>query len=361
LFNVGWAAIQISHLALIPQLSPLKETKDKLIGIRTGFTYIANIAVLLIALLLFKTISRPVLQFTVLTLTVLIGGGFINVMFILFINEVELSRIAGASYLQLGSLLSQNGTRNQEEQATKSEEVHTIEVEDSPAAEEKKMTWRDWLKETQIYPVGLCYMMARLANNVSTAMMPFYLTAVLGMGGVHTIEQASKKTPWELALIPLCMYIGSVSMSFYIKAITNYVSRKIQFFIGTICVIIGSIPMLFLENSSQYVMVPLSIILGIGFTFELNNSQSFIAAFVGAQGTTGAFVWGIISLFDKFSSGIALFLLTNLGSLDDKEYIRITVTGLPLIASIAGTLILFFIKPQQEFSKVDADNNKELE
>lgn len=191
-------------------------------------------------------------------------------------------------------------------------------------------------------------------------MMPFYLTAVLGMGGVHTIKQASEKTPWELALIPLCMYLGSVSMSFYIKNVNNYLSRRVQFLLGAVFIFIGGIPMLFLNHDSQYAMVPLSLFLGVGFTLELNNSQSFIAAFVGAQGTSGAFVWGIISLLDKFSSGIALFLLTNLGSLDDKEYIRITVTGLPLVASIIGAVFIYFIKPQHEFSTLDAEKLKEL-
>lgn len=133
LFNVGWAAVQISHLALIPQLSPMKETKDKLIGIRTGFTYISNIVVLLIALLLFKVIDTPSTQFTILTLIVLVGGGIINLLFILFINEVELSRIAGASYLHLGSILPQNEAKPRPER--NEDEVLTIEVSE-PQKEE---------------------------------------------------------------------------------------------------------------------------------------------------------------------------------------------------------------------------------
>lgn len=346
-FNVGWASIQISHMSLIPSLTPMKETKDKLIGIRNGFTYISNIAVLLLAFILIKTLNEPDLQFSILSIIVLVIGVTINIMFILFIDEVGLSKIAHHSYRQLNQMLSNQGVKLEPNAVT--EEV-TFEVPPKQEEEEEEITWRDWVVQSQLYAVGASYMLSRLSNNVATSMMPFYLTSVLHVGGVKSTSEAHKRTPWQIAIIPLCLYVGSTGMSFLIKKIGEKISRKVQFIIGVGFTLVASIPMFFLEPADEYAMIPLAVVYGIGFSFTLNNSMGFVAAFVGKNGKSGAFVWGFISLFDKFSSGIALFLLTNLGDLNDSSFIRLSVAGLPMLASVAGGLSIFFIKNVQEFT-----------
>jgi hypothetical protein len=40
------------------------------------------------------------------------------------------------------------------------------------------------------------YMLARLGNNSSMSLMPFYLTIVLEAGGVTSPDELTKKTPW---------------------------------------------------------------------------------------------------------------------------------------------------------------------
>ena len=351
LFNVGWASIQISHMSLIPSLTPMKETKDKLIGIRNGFTYISNITVLLLAFILINSISNPQLQFTILSVSMIAVGLVINICFILFIDEVGLSKIAHHSYRQLNQMLSSQGVKLPPDTSGEEEQILELPPKKQEEDEEDEpITWRDWVVQPQLYAVGAAYMLSRLSNNVATSMMPFYLTSVLHVGGVRNTKQAHKKTPWQIAIIPLCLYVGSTGMSFLIKKIGQKVSRKVQFVIGVVFTTIAALPMFFLEPADEYAMIPLAIVYGIGFSFTLNNSMGFVAAFVGEHGKSGAFVWGFISLFDKFSSGIALFLLTNLGSLDDAVYIRFAVAGVPLLASVVGGLSLICILNVKEFS-----------
>ena len=52
-------------------------------------------------------------------------------------------------------------------------------------------------------------MTARLANNLSMAMLPFYLVLCLHVDGVSNDEEARIRTPWQLAVIPFMMYFGS--------------------------------------------------------------------------------------------------------------------------------------------------------
>ncbi|OMJ85964.1 hypothetical protein SteCoe_12596 [Stentor coeruleus] len=346
MFNIGWASIQISHMSLIPSLTPIKETKDKLIGIRNGFTYISNIAVLILAFILIKTLNEPDLQFSILSIIVIVIGLIINILFIVFIDEIELSKIAQSSYRNLGSFLESQGVNV----SITSESENPGNNSQQKNEDKEKVTWKTWMKQSQLYVVGASYTLSRLSNNVATAMMPFYLTAVLHVGGVETTDEAHTRTPWQIAIIPLCLYVGSTGMSFFIKTIGERISRKIQFMIGVGFIMLASVPMFFLAPEQEYAMIPLAFVYGIGFSFTLNNSMGFVAAFVGKNGKSGAFVWGFISLFDKFSSGIALFMLTNFGDLNSAEYIRIAVGGLPIIASVAGGLSILFIKDVHEFS-----------
>lgn len=274
-------------------------------------------------------------------------GLAINILFILFIDEVELSKIAHHSYRQLGSLLANEGIKlPTQSEETELAEFSVPENED----EDEKITWKEWIAQGQLYAVGASYMLSRLSNNVATAMMPFYLTTVLHVGGVTTTDEANKTTPWQIAIIPLCLYVGSTGISFFIRKIGTRISRKIQYVVGVLFTMIAGIPMFLLEPDYEYAMIPLAILYGIGFSFTLNNSTGFVTAFVGENGKSGAFVWGVISLSDKFSSGLALFLLTNLGSLNDSTYIRVSVGGLPLLASVLGGFTMILIKNIHEFT-----------
>ena len=57
IFNVAWASIQIAHLAIVNTITYSQRRRDKMINYRNGFTYIANVTVLAVALLVFLTVS----------------------------------------------------------------------------------------------------------------------------------------------------------------------------------------------------------------------------------------------------------------------------------------------------------------
>ena len=73
-------------------------------------------------------------------------------------------------------------------------------------------------------------------------MMPFYLTTVLQMG-----QEEEEGTPWQLALVPLIMYLGSVIASFTQPKL-QFLSRKTLFIIGSAFIVIGGVPLVFLTS-----------------------------------------------------------------------------------------------------------------
>lgn len=60
LFNIGWASVQISHMAIVNNLSASNQKRDRLVNNRNGFTYAANITILSFALFLFNVIDDKI-------------------------------------------------------------------------------------------------------------------------------------------------------------------------------------------------------------------------------------------------------------------------------------------------------------
>ncbi|CAG9315612.1 MFSD12_2 [Blepharisma stoltei] len=327
--GAAWSAVQIPHIALIPSLSPLKERKEKLIGLRSGFTYISNFAVLLAALIFFNFIENPKLQFSLLCAFILTAGAITDLLFIWNIKENKLTEETQSGYREL-----------------------KIQNEDELGNNKKtELTWKEWLNKRELYLIAAVYTLARVSNNVPPGLLPFYLTTVLEMGGKDDAEGNYNKTPLQLASVPMVLYIGSVGTSFLLKKIGEKLSRKRQFQIGMIFIVGATIPLVFLTPDYQNLVFIIALFLGIGFSLQLNSSTGMVALFVGEYGSSGAFVWGAVSLVDKFSLGIAISILLNAGSLDSVNYMKFAMTVVPILASIIGTLIALNITKMQEYTK----------
>ena len=99
----------------------------------------------------------------------------------------------------------------------------------------------------------------------------------------------------------------------------------------------------------------------------LSTGINFISDVVGTKAKTGAFVFGIYSLLDKFSAGIVIFLISStaayskedLHDLNDseKQFIKYTMVLVPSLASVLATLIVITY-PIQEYSKKAKDGKE---
>lgn len=163
IFNIGWAAVQISTMAIVPSLTYSQRRRDEMVNGRNIFTYLANIFMLTLSLILFMTIPSASFTFTLLTIICLVIGGMTTIFFIVLIRERKLSEEAleldkrYKERMNAGMLLNPTNIKKKEESGK------------SPV---------DWLKECQFYVFGFVYMFARLALNSNATMMPFYLISV---------------------------------------------------------------------------------------------------------------------------------------------------------------------------------------
>jgi len=92
LFNIGWAAVQVSHMALLPSITLDTRKKDLMTKIRTGFTFFAQTLALVFSFFYFSYIKNKIFQYQALAGCCIIIGLFSSVCFLLNCKEWVLSK-----------------------------------------------------------------------------------------------------------------------------------------------------------------------------------------------------------------------------------------------------------------------------
>ena len=165
IFQIGWAAVQISHLSLIPDLTPISSERVGLNAFRYGFTVFSTITVYLAMFILLKVnsgndvsqiTSEDYITFREVTFIILGLGVITSIIFHLGVTEKRASAIDVSEERQIGS---PNSTLLD--------------------AKPKTMVWQSWFKQSQFYKVALLYMGTRLTINLTQVYIPTYLQETL--------------------------------------------------------------------------------------------------------------------------------------------------------------------------------------
>lgn len=299
LFQFGWAAVQNSHLSLIPQLAETEACRIRLNSIRFAFTVFSNIMVYTSAFLLLRfnevdngsdQLSPADAQnFLYLVLMVTGAGCIFSLMFHLFVKEPRQQPLQPAPQEPAASI---NGD------------------EDSAAAagtpllsEPYEMSTLDWLREPQFYAIGALYMLTRLIINVAQVYLPLLVT-----------ESYDLHKAW-IAIVPLAVYFTSMLTSLLLEtchAIGK--NRKIANLIGL--ALIGGF------SASAYLVHPNidvpwqltlpAVSLGAGSSIIMIMSMALTADLIGADRNSSAFVYGCMSLVDKLANGITVWVAQHI-------------------------------------------------
>lgn len=123
---------------------------------------------------------------------------------------------------------------------------------------------------------------------------------------------------YNLALVPMLAYASSVLVSTQVNKFYLYFGRKKALFVGTAICVVCLVAMAFIDKNTNWLMYILPFFIGKIWLYSgasqslvLSTGINLISDVVGSKGSSGAFVFGIYSLLDKFSSGITIFLVGN--------------------------------------------------
>ena len=99
----------------------------------------------------------------------------------------------------------------------------------------------------------------RLYCNVVSTMLNFFMVYVLQ---IATKEEIANKTPIEIALIPLLLFVSSVIMSSSLDTCYEKIGKRRTFSIGGVFMVITSISLAFIEPETGYLMYPIAVLIG---------------------------------------------------------------------------------------------------
>lgn len=150
--------------------------------------------------------------------------------------------------------------------------------------------------------------------------------------------------------MPLIVYLFSSLSSSRLNWFYGKFGRKAALSTGTIICVVSLGSMLLLTPEVGWIMYIIAAFVGVSQTMVLSTGINFISDVVGTKAKTGAFVFGIYSLLDKFSAGIVIFLIGrttaystqdfhNLTA-DQINFIKYTMVLIPSLASVSATLIV---------------------
>ncbi|KAM9322538.1 major facilitator superfamily domain-containing protein 12-like [Pholidichthys leucotaenia] len=288
IFQFGWAATQISHLSLIPELVTCEHAKVELTAYRYAFTVIANITVYGVAYLLFHLqagqdddndilgpVDIPI--FRNLSLIVLGVGTLFSIIFHVGTSERSI-----------------RAAREEEEE----EEVEGVRRPLLPRSDTPSvlLQWKCWLRQPSFYQVALLYMSTRLIVNLSQTYISMYL--------INTLMLPKK----FIATIPLVMYVSSFMSSFIMKPISKLIGKCLTYFAGLLLIMAFSYWVL-LDSRMGERVYGAAVLLGAGSATILVISLAMTADLIANQTQSGAFVYGAMSFTDKLANGVAVMVI----------------------------------------------------
>ncbi|XP_061884358.1 major facilitator superfamily domain containing 12b isoform X1 [Entelurus aequoreus] len=288
IFQFGWAATQISHLSLIPELVSCESAKVELTAYRYAFTVVANITVYTIAWLLFHFQAQQ----------------DIDITDNLSRADIPLFRMLAFIVLAIGAVFSiifHAGTK--EASATEEEDplLAPSPSDDNEEASPRRMfQWRHWLKEPSFYQVAFLYMCTRLIVNLSQSYISVYLTNSLMLRKDF------------IAIIPLVMYISGFVSSLAMKPISKLVDISMIYFAGLLLVISFAAWVILDQNMGADSIYGAAVLLGAGSAIILVMSLSMTAKLIGEHTQSGAFVYGSMSFTDKVANGVGVIVIQSI-------------------------------------------------
>ncbi|KAJ7414336.1 Major facilitator superfamily domain-containing protein 12 [Willisornis vidua] len=330
IFQFGWAATQVSHLALIPELVSSDHEKVELTAFRYAFTVMANITVYALTWLLLNfQRDQP------------------DHMEHLGPQDVPVFRNLALIVVGLGamsSLIFHLGTKEKPYPPgvlPEPEETSPLLQKESLGPPRPLLLWKDWLLEPSFYQVAVLYMSTRLIVNLSQTYIAMYLTNSLLL---------SKKF---IATIPLVMYVSGFLSSFLMKPVNKCIGRNLTYFVG-ILVVLAFASWVALDRPMGAEIYGMAVLLGAGSATILVTSLSMTADLIGTNTHSSAFVYGAMSFTDKMANGVAVMVIQNLHPCPTElcclacvafyRWVMVLVTGGIAVAAVA-TLCCIMVWP----------------
>ena len=262
IFQWAWASVQVSHLALVPELSRDAGERVYLNSLRSIATILSNVTVFCLAFVILHTCSSlqpigpaDISSFWTLAVCVVVIGIIFTIIFITGVPE-PLPR--------------------------KKREGQNVRE------------WYHWFTELGFYQTMIVYTCTRLMVNVSQTYMPLYLLVTL---------RAPKSS---IASVPLVCFAAGLMSTCVCERLTRRWGSAGLTFVGCFTVLLSCWGVWVVSADNWLWAYAAAFVLGAGTGIVGVSALSLICELVGDCCESGAFVYGSMSFSDKIANGVAI-------------------------------------------------------
>ncbi|CAK1602094.1 unnamed protein product [Parnassius mnemosyne] len=289
-FQIGWATVQISHLAIIPSISDSPQVRSELTSIRYMASVLSSLTVYLITWIVLKASNYsnfigPTDDYKFRDVSLIITGIGITTFTIFHISFTNrLARIQTSS----NEIFSNGKQQNfeEEDEAAASKILHFLQM-------------------PLLYQTSLLYVFSRLYWALSLVYVPLFLEERLSVNQNEGSEM--------VASVPLVVYISSLFFSFLLKSKIQSCGNKVAYFVGSLLSLISCLWIaLAIHPQASVVQIYLvATLIGAGSSITLVSSLCVTADLIGPHSHQGASVYSIVTFADKLVTGIAVVAIEN--------------------------------------------------
>ncbi|XP_031549348.1 major facilitator superfamily domain-containing protein 12-like [Actinia tenebrosa] len=376
--HFGFAAVQISHLALLPDIAKKPNDFVRLNSSRTTWTFISGMFVYAVTWLLLgessgeKLSSKQWKEFMYLGFIIIAVGFSFTVVFYIGVNENRIKNSKGSTRTakvkesrcnigyredetnpskvevknetddtQATEVIARNDVKevadfNQDliNNDNKNTPQRTIADADSTPIGNIKIT--NWFKTSEFYMVAFIYMCSRVVVNISNSYFPLYLVDALGF------EKEA------IAYFPLLVLISSALFSIVARKISSRWGTKVAYSVAALMAITAFLWLHLQPIDSKNAIYGTSMLMGGGASMMLITALTMTSVMINrVDKATGAFVYGVMGFTDKVVNGAIVAVIQNYypraqGCSGCGEYIRVAfplVTGSSALLSLVALLV----------------------
>ncbi|CAD1476686.1 unnamed protein product [Heterotrigona itama] len=273
-FQTGWAAVQISHLSMIPALTDSLLQRADLTAIRYSAQVGAAVAVFVVTWIVLPTNEGAMVRLAeqdsykfrniVLTLTSI--GLVATVLFHIFLK---------------GNLLENSDLR-------KGNVEEARRLFDNPENDRTS-----WVSTSILLRVAMLYVASRLFITLATVYLPLY------------IEETDVNGKEALATVPLVSYLSSFIAALLLKYINKSCGTKACYLLGTLIGILSAVITKYGGNSTAIIYI-VAILIGSGSSITMVTALSVTAEIIGPRTERSAIVYSIVTFLDKVVTGLVV-------------------------------------------------------
>ncbi|XP_053683691.1 major facilitator superfamily domain-containing protein 12-like [Sabethes cyaneus] len=332
LFQFGWPIVQITHLAMIPELSKSQKDRSDLTAVRYSVSIVSNVVVYIVTWAVLRSRTTADNQ---------IGAGdayrFRDIALILSLVGVSMSVLFNFSLTFTGyenrrhTALQHNIIKSAGSQRSRDPERQTLlhseqEITGADVAGPSSLVAngtvgakdeivfrkpkKNFFKSPLLYQNALLYVFSRLFMTTSLVYMPLWLDERAFQP--DPIQNASVE---HLATVPLVSFLASFIASLVLKYTNKYVGNSLVYFLGSAISLSVCTWIALSEGSATFSTIQLMAIaslFGAGSSITMISSLCITADMIGKHADQGGFIYSAVTFTDKLITGVVVVIIESM-------------------------------------------------